>query len=221
MNKPQIIITFLFLSIILACNQGSEKRPARDPEAKLLNDSAFKILMRSSNDEDYQKAIELLDKAIAIDSNYAGAYHKKISLQTLLRQYDKALITSKKLNELRPDNPNFILTTGILYEKNRDTISSVYYFQKALSMYNKTLDTMNTANADYFALQMNRGITYILLNQQAKGNDMLRTLYDKQTDEKNKEYLTPLINKSRKAVIDYLTLEQKETTTNLFRLQAD
>jgi len=203
------VITLLFLTALMACNQASEKPPQRDPEAKALNDSAFKILMKSTNDSDYQKAIGLLDKAIAIDSTYVGAYRKKVSLETLLKQYDKALATSKKLNELRPANPNFMLTTGILYEKNGDTISSVNYFQKALPLYDKTLDTMSLKNPDRFALTMNKGITFILLNEPGKGNDILKALYDKQTDLKYKEYLIPLMNKPRKNVVDYLTLEQK------------
>ena len=203
------ITAFLFFAILTACNPGCKEKHSRDPEAKLLNDSALKILMRSSKNEDYQKAIELLEKAITIDSTYVGAYHNKISFETLLKQYDKALITAKYLNKLRPENPNFIITTGILYEKNGDTISSANYFEKALMLYNHILDTMNVSNHDYFALQMNKGISFILLHQQEKADSFLKVLYDRQTDEKHREYLTPLLNKTRKNVIDYLLLEQK------------
>ena len=193
----------------MACNHKADERPARNPEAKLLNDSAFKILMRSTNPEDYQNAIGLLDKAIAIDSTYIGAYRKKISLETLLKQYDKALITSKKLNSLRPENPSFALTTGILYEKNGDTSSSFNYYRKALALYEKILDTMSMANQEHFGFAMNRGIIFILLNKPEIGNDILKALYQNQADEKYKEYLIPLMNKPRKDVVDYLTLEKK------------
>ena len=209
MNTPRILI-FFFLATFLACNQGDKKPPGKDPEAKALNDSALKILMKSSSNEDYERAIGLLDKAIAIDSTYVGAYRRKLSFETILKQYDKALVTAKKLNSLRPENPSFVLTTGILYEKLRDTISSLDHFKRALPMFDKILDTMSSGNEERFAVTMNKGITYILLKQQKMGNDILKELYAKPPDQNHKEYLIPLIDKPREEVINYLTLEQKQ-----------
>ena len=92
--KPTRITTFLFLAILTACRDDGEVNHVINPEARLLNDSAIAII-KSSKNEDYQKAILLLDQAIAIDSNYVRAYQNKLSFETKLEQYDKALITSK------------------------------------------------------------------------------------------------------------------------------
>jgi len=206
--KPTRIITFLFLTILAACRENSEVNHVINPEARLLNDSAIAII-KSSKNEDYQKAILLLEKAIAIDSNYVRAYQNKLSFETKLEQYDKALVTSKYINKLRPENPDFLLMTGVLSEKTGDTVSSIQYFEKSLTLYNKILDTMSLKKPNYFVVQMYKGINLILLNHPAEGNKILKSLYDNQANEMYREALKPFLNSSKQNIIDNMFKQQK------------
>jgi len=214
--SPTRVISFIFLSILAAC--GQNEVPEINPEARILNDSAL-ALIKSSKNEDYQKAISLLDKAIAIDSNYVRAYQNKLSFEFRLNQYDKALLTSKSLNKLRPESANFLMMTGVLYEKNGDTVSSIQYFENSLKKYNKILDTMSVKTPGYFVLQMYKGINLILLNQLAEGNKILKSLYDNQADEMYKEALKPFLNSPRQNIIDNMFKQQKVTGTSPARQQ--
>ncbi|MEO8765444.1 MAG: hypothetical protein ABI416_14195 [Ginsengibacter sp.] len=205
------IASYILLTILVGCGQNTA--PGIKPEARLLNDSAV-ALIRSSKNEDYQKAILLLEKAIAIDTAFVRAYQNKLSFETRLNQYDQALVTSKELNKLRPENPDFLMMTGVLYEKNGDSISSVRYFESSLARYNSILDTINVKTPNYFVVQMYKGINLILLNRPAAGNQILKSLYDNQADEMYKEALKPFINGQKQTILENMFKRQKVTSTS-------
>src|SRR5438874_10351933 len=140
------MMRFLFVFLLincLACGQQKAQKPKVNPQAKRLNDSAIQTMINTS---DYEKGIALLDQAIAIDSNYYVAYNNKLSFQLMMKKYEEALPTLKNLNRLRPADPQFYFTTGILYEQLGDTIISQKYFTDAGIYYDKILDTMKEEN---------------------------------------------------------------------------
>src|SRR4051794_18718285 len=94
-----VFVLFLCLSGCAQTDTESKTKHIVNPKARQLNDSAM-TLTRSLKDEDYQKAIMLFDQAIEIDSNYTLAYWNKLSFQTQLKQYDKAIQTAKQLTTL-------------------------------------------------------------------------------------------------------------------------
>jgi tetratricopeptide (TPR) repeat protein len=181
-----------------------------NPYAIKLNDSAARMTFQM-NDSGYQKAILLLDQATAIDSNYFLAYYNKLIFQSQLKQYDKALVTSKNLIRIRPMAPDLHLTSGELYEEIGDTVSAKYNFQLALSLYNSILDTMSVGNRHYDMLFMNKAIDLIMLGEQIQGHELLKQLYDRQTDEDYKELILPFMNINRKELLEKIDHPQSIT----------
>jgi tetratricopeptide (TPR) repeat protein len=202
-RKQQYFHTMQFLALFLfitfsACGQQT-KNYSVNPKAKQLNDSAVFIAVHSNN---YDSAITLLDKAISIDSNFTSAYANKTFFQLQLNQFDTALLTSKKLLGIKPNVPEYIVMTGMICEKLSDTISSREYFTQAAIIYDNILDTMSKTNKNYDGYLMNKAVNLIFLEQQQKGNDILKQVYNDKRNEADKELISMFINKSKQEIID-------------------
>ncbi|MFI5163964.1 MAG: tetratricopeptide repeat protein [Bacteroidia bacterium] len=198
------LFIIFFFSALVACGQQSSqtKKHKVDSSARQLNDSAVALTQTFFDSLNYVKAIALLDKATAIDSDYYIAYWNKIAFQSQIKQYDKALVTSKEMIRLKPKTPDFYQRTGILYEIVGDHISADKYFHNALALYDNILDTMKTSNKNYDMLLMSKGVNLIMLGQQQKGNDILKRLYDTQADTLYKEMTASFMNKSKTELLD-------------------
>jgi tetratricopeptide (TPR) repeat protein len=200
----------LLLSGLFSIGQTTSKHRI-NALAKKLNDSAIELTF-TMNDSDYQKAILLLDQATAVDSNYFLAYWNKLVFQLQLKQYDKAIVTSKNLIRIRTTAPDLHLTFGVLYERVRDSLSAEKEFQEALSLYDKFLDTMSLKNKDYDMLSVNKAVDLIMLGEQMKGNEFLKQLYDRQADDSLKGLILSFMNKNKKDLIE--TIEHRQSATN-------
>ncbi|MGN6399500.1 MAG: tetratricopeptide repeat protein, partial [Flavisolibacter sp.] len=168
--------------------------------AKELNDSAGSVVIHS---QDYQKAIALLDQAIKIDSNFYTAFWNKVSFQCKLQQFDKALITAKNLNRIKPESPDYFFTTGLIYDKMHDTVSSQKYFNLSAIFYDEILDTMDQTNRSYDNILMSKAINLIIIGQERNGNGILKQLYHKKTNKAFKEMLSLFMNKSKEEILSY------------------
>lgn len=200
------LVLFLLIGFSACSQQPEKKKYSIDPRARQFNDSAISITMYS---QDYKSAIQLLDEAIKIDSNYYIAFVNKLSFQVELNQFDKALETAKELHRIKPAAPDNFSLIGMLYEKIGDTLLSKQYFKDAGAQFNKILDTMNVKNKYYEILLMNKAVNLIFMGDQQKGNDMLKQLYNKTNDEAYREMLASLINKSRQEILDNFTQVQQ------------
>jgi tetratricopeptide (TPR) repeat protein len=202
--------TLIFLlSGLVSCGQTTSKHTI-NPYARKLNDSAIRMTFQMS-DSCYQEAILLLDQATKVDSNYFSVYRNKLIFQFQLKQYDKAIVTSENLIRIRPTFPDIYVTRGGLYERINDTLSAKNDFQKALSLYDNILDTMGVGNRDYDMLFMNKAVDLIMLGEQAKGNVLLKQLYDRQTDEDLKDLTQSFMNKGRKELLEMMDHPQSAT----------
>lgn len=194
-----IIIFLSFLSS--SCAQSVDKAiHTVDPAAKKLNDSAVSIAM---NLYDYAKAVELLDKATQIDSNYFGAYRNKLSFQGLVKPFDgeKILVIIKSLNRLRPLDPEYYMSIGMLYFKKGDSLTSSTYFSNALLHFNNILDTMHSTSQGYDVLVMQKAYTLFFQGNDKKAYDLLQKLYNTTKDSISKETILPALQKTRKDII--------------------
>jgi len=211
-GQMTMVLKFTFLLLfsgLFSCGQTISKHTT-NPYAKKLNDSAMREASHM-NDSGYQKTILLLDQATTIDSNYFMAYWNKLIFQSQLKQYDKAIVTAKNLIRIKPMAPDLYLTCGGLYERISDTLSAKDAFQKALSLYNNLLDTMSVGNRYYDMLFMNKAVDLIMLGEPIKGNELLKQLYDRQTDEAYKELTLSFMNKSRDELLK--TIDQQQSVT--------
>jgi tetratricopeptide (TPR) repeat protein len=202
--RSNIISTMRFLFFFLlaglsACDQQTErKKSIVDPQARKLHDSATWIAKRQ---QDYPKAIDLLDQATQIDSNFLTAYANKLTFLLQLKQFDKALMAAHSLRRLKPDAPDYCVTIGILYHIEGDTVSSKKYFTEAAAKYDKVLDTMSLKNGDRDMLLMNKAVNLVFLGQQEQGNQILKQLHQNGQDRAYQEMIALYLNKTREEII--------------------
>ena len=151
-----------------------------------------------------QKAILLFDEAIKIDSNYFTAYWNKLSLQSQLKQYDKAVETGKQILKINRA-PYYYFLIATFYYRLGDTTSATDYFKKTLTLCDTVLDTMSTKNkATYEVVIMNKGVSLIFLGRQEEGNKVLKQFYDSQTDSTYKMWTGAFMNKTKEEILKVL-----------------
>ena len=197
-------ITIFVLIALYSCGHKPTKYKV-DPAAVDLNYKAMTLVRFIDNVDSSKKAISLLDNATSIDSNYFLGYYNKLMFFNQLKQFDKAVLTINKLIQLRPLAHDLYLTGGILYERIGDTISSKKYFEKSLTICNTVLDTMNKTNRDYEMLVGNEAVNLIMLDDEIKANELLKKLYDSQTDKALKKMTLSMMNTSKKELLASLT----------------
>lgn len=206
-------ITGFLLIVFYSCGQTPAKYKP-DPAAVQLNNQAMTLVRYIDNADSSKKAISLLDKATAIDSNYFRGYFNKLMFFFQLKQFDKLILTNNKLIQLRPNAHDLYLSGGAFYEQVGDTVSAKKYFSKSLTICNAVLDTMNANNSNFVMLTTNKAINLIMLNDTAKANNILRALYDSQPDDPEygnveKKYIQSLMDKNKKELIDFMYNQDK------------
>jgi len=206
MTNFKFITTFLLITLY-SCGQKPAKYKV-DPAAVELNNKAMTLVAFIDNADSSNKAISLLDKATTIDSNYFLGHYNKLMFFNQLKQFDKAVLTINKLIQLRPSAHDLYLTGGILYERIGDTVSSKAYLTKSLTICSAVLDTMSVTNRDYEMLMSNKATNLIMLDNQQKANEILKQLYDKQTDEELKKNTLSMMNKNKKQLLELWTSDQ-------------
>ena len=210
------ILTVLLLSFsFVACGQQPKKYVIK-PEAKVLADSAYKFVVpKPGVTVNFQSAVNLLKQATEIDSNYILGFRNLLSYQQILKDYRGALLTAKRMSELRSQNPEFSSTLGLMYEFNKDTISSKHYFQKSLNIYSKLLDTLSDQNT---ILQVKSAIALnlLFLNRYQEGQEIIKELIQKNKDSIESEGLKLYLNKTgRELILMLLTDEETQSVSPL------
>jgi tetratricopeptide (TPR) repeat protein len=162
--------------------------PAKDSDIKLQNESVNIKPPVIDEDDKYKKAIELLNKATQIDSNYFIAYWNKSAFENHLKRYKDALATGKQMIRLKPNDTTIRYLVGKTYYKTGDTIQAKVYYQDYLTYCNKTLDTMSIKNRHYKDVALEKGIVLLLLDQQQKGHEIFKKLYQNADNEDKDMY---------------------------------
>ena len=70
------------------------------------------------------------------------------------------------------------------------------------------LDTISVTNRDYEMLMGNKATNLIMLDSQQEANEILKKLYDKQTNEELKKNTFLLMNKNKKQLLELWTSDQ-------------
>lgn len=200
-------LLILFLCVIFYSCDRSDKKHSINPAAKKLHDSAVSIVIKV---RDYPRAIDLLNQAIQVDSNYFAAYNSKFSFLGLSKSGDlnELLKTLENLIRLRPDLPDFYFYSGVISLKANDSIASKKYFNDAIRSYDKILDTVKADKALREIFSINKGISLILVEQEVAGHDLLKQVYEAESDTSFKSKIAKLMTMSKQSLVDTLSFSQ-------------
>ena len=192
-----ILKTMRFLAFFLFIGLYSFGQPHKaqtiNPKAKQLVDSAMRSAIETGSCEE------------ALVSNYVMPVRAKLSCLIGLKRYSNALLVAKKLDSIEldfhPPFPRASSLIAIIYEKLADTVNSKFYFIESLNQVERTLDTMSKENKAYDYVLMEKGIVLLLLNEQEKGDAVIRYLSEIQKKDIINYQSAFFLNKTREAII--------------------
>lgn len=196
---------FYILTILtfISCGETKKKGEANqiDKRAIELNDKGIELAMTFDNDS-IKKAIELFDQATKIEPDYYLAYWNKLVFQNHLGQKTEAFETINKLENIRPNNPDLKVTTGVLIELNGDSLSARQKFLQADKIYTSILDTLTNKTDPQKMTLMNKAVNLKFLGREDEGNKILEDIKTETKEENLKEMFETLIRMTRKELID-------------------
>jgi tetratricopeptide (TPR) repeat protein len=200
----------LFMICCLSCKQPhSQKKTSPETiniEAIKLDNEASKLYIKvfayqTEHIDEHErirqgeKALTLLNRAIAIDTNYYTAYHDKLAFQHLLNLRDSAFATAKLIVRRWPGEVKTKILLGEYYELKGDTLSAFKCYNNALSAINHHLDEADSISRRYE--QIDKAKILILLNQPEEAHNILKEVFDKEDNETIKQNLQRLMGESR------------------------
>ena len=111
------------------------KRKAFANESEALNNQAVELCVRNlSNQDSIDQAMELWDKAIALNHLNLHAYSSKANLLIGMQRYDEALKTLDNAICFHPENHGLYLTEGVLLEKLGRMDDAMLHYQRGLEL---------------------------------------------------------------------------------------
>lgn len=200
MKTIKAIRSFLFLILFVGCKTQSAKYPL-PPLSEKLNFKAMELVRYVDNEDSCKKALSLLDSATNMDKDNFLAYYNKIAFLCSLREFGKAITAIDNAIRLKPEAHDLYLISGILHRKTNDTILAQQLFLNSLSICNKALDTMNSANSDYMMLEANRILLHVMLNDRKKANYFLKKLDDTKINSTASQQLLQTVSENRDTII--------------------
>lgn len=128
--QVSLLLIVMFCSV--QCKRGTKDSYRPDPAAIALNDeAAMKCARGWFHPDSLRKAITLLDRAIAKDSDYQVAYGNKAQYLTMLGETSRALETLNTYLRRNPADPYGLFIAGILYEKMGNKKDAMVYYRRA------------------------------------------------------------------------------------------
>jgi len=203
MTTLKLITAFLLIAFY-SCGQNIAKQSA-DPKVSALSNKIIPLVKYIDNPDSCKQALLYLDSATNIDDKCFLCYHNKLMFLYSLKQFDKAVEAINACIRIIPTAHDLYLTGGILYERIGDTISSQKYFQKSLKILNSVLDTMKVQDMNYEMLAGNKAINLIMLNDNKIGNELFKSIADRQQDPELKALTLAFMNKSKKELVEMMT----------------
>lgn len=111
---------------------------------------------------EFQKAISLLDQAIAVDRNFYDAYNRRGQCYLQLKKYDEAIADFEKVRKNQKKNANIYYTLGNAYELKKN-------YEKADEYYAQIHKISEYLARDYGQKQMDKAIRMWNDNEKNRG----------------------------------------------------
>lgn len=172
----------------------------QDLTPRELLDSAMLCIDIAKDSADYVRVVDILELSTQKDSNFFAGYYMKFPFQNIIKDYQGALVTAKRLAIIMPSDPSFTMGIGASYEKMGDKKNGQKYYKLAAEMYKSEIDT---SNPDDFKIEYSRmmyGFALILGNKENQGRKILKELNDSGSVQ-IKENVTMFIDKPRSNIL--------------------
>ncbi len=198
----QVIYIMTILTFI-SCGQTENKKEKNlvDERAKELNNRGIELTMTYNNDS-ILKAIDYFNQATELQPDFYLAHWNKFVYQNQLGQITEAFETLKKLETIRPNNPDLKATAGVFIELSGDSLTARQKFLKADQIYMSILDTLTNETDPQKMTLMNKAVNLKFLGREDEGNKILEDIKAETKDENLKEMFETFIRMTRKELID-------------------
>ena len=178
-----LFFTITFISVHCYSQNTGINKTNINPKARALNDSAVSLGLDSLH---YDKAIDLLNQALQIDSNFLTALFNKFSFECGLKKYNKAIITANHILRIQPINPLFYFSVGMACLNSGDSISSQNFFNVSEKQISSLLDTLKPANRFYNNLLLYKAFLMILKDSTQASDSIFSSLISNTKDRYEK-----------------------------------
>jgi tetratricopeptide (TPR) repeat protein len=197
------IICILTILIFFSCGRIENKRSDNkvDIKAKELNDKGVELAMSFQNDS-IKRAIELFNQAIDLQPDFYLAYWNKFVFQNQLGQKSEAFETLKKLETLKPNNPELLVTTGIFIELRGDSSTARQKFLKADQIYTSIIDTLSQKTVTYQMTLTSKAVNMKFLGQEDEANKIFENVISQNSNSNLKEMSEKLKTMTRKELME-------------------
>ena len=156
------------------------------------------------NQDSLLKAVNLLDQAILIDSNYYMAYSNKATLLCYLNKNIEAINTLDKILAINPNLDELNTFKGFLLEKSGDSSKALETYKNVLAQYEKrlTTDSLNVS------IMLNKAFLYFFTDGYDRGVkefEIISSRFPKNTEVENMRNV--FVSFNRQAFIDSICLK--------------
>ena len=189
----------LVLIFMVSCSQkqNQTKQGKYDPKAVELNNQGVRLM----NENKIDSALILFDEAIKADDSYYLPHSNKVGIFISQGRYGTALAESEKAIKKNPDYAEGYTITGMLTEKQGDSIKAIEYYKKSIELFDlKISDPKNKERLSQ--IKLSRAISLVLVGKVAEAKKELAEL---QKEDPN----NPIIN-------NFMDINKKEFLEQLF-----
>jgi len=184
----------IFISLILTNCSEPKPNVNHNQNAVELNKKACELIIK----DQYDSALILLDKAIALDKNLYTTYGNKITIYCNLRDYKHALSESQTQLKIKPDFAEGWQIQGMLYDVLGDSLKAKESYRKSIELYDaKISDPNNVKYKDTY--KFNRAISLLLSNKDIEAKKELKELRDQNSDDKS---IDEFLNMTKRDLLD-------------------
>jgi len=141
------------------------------------NDERMLTLLATNyyGQQEYQKAIELYNRAVKINSDFSPAYNQLGYANRLLEKFDDAEIAFKRYIELIPDDPN-------PYDSYAELLMKIGRFEESIEQYQAALKI----NPNFVASHIGIATNLNYLNKHSEARDQCQKLFEIARDDGEK-----------------------------------
>ncbi len=166
----RLIIFNLILILLVSCS-GKGKKEVYNPKAIELNNRGIGWMKISNPDS----ALILFDKAIAMDKTYYMPHSNKIGIYISKKEFDKALVESEMVVQIKPDLAEAWNFTGMLHEGLGDSVAAKKCYQKSIELFDQRISDSKNKEQIY-ASRLQRAFCLILLGKEREGREEMKKL---------------------------------------------